>query len=482
MKFRTKLMVWITILLSAAFGLGGSLLIAISFNVALGSEKDSALSSYQMVLNTLSLVNEMNEELNYDDIASILKQLEEGESSGCAGMRLWNDNGTIYADSDTNQAADTLNSDSGPGMEDLRGEFGEGECALKLISTGNKHYLQISGGFYASFNGDDETIYLDGLYDVSSAYTARDSQITAYYRVFAGVIILGGATAWLTANLLTRPLRRLSQASKEIASGNLSSRVNIKTDDEIGMLAQDFNMMADRLEENITELRAAMKRQEEFMGSFAHELKTPMTSIIGYADLMRSQSLSEEDSIEAANYIFSEGKRLESLSFKLLDLIVLKKRDFSLVMSSPSSVIHSIVRLMKPALAKSNIVLQCRCERGACMMEPDLVKSLIINVVDNARKAMDKGGNIYIISHMTEDGCEISVTDNGRGMPEEAISRITEAFYRVDKSRSRAQGGVGLGLALCNEIAQLHNGSLEFKSIQGKGTVVTVYLRGGREL
>ena len=113
------------------------------------------------------------------------------------------------------------------------------------------------------------------------------------------------------------------------------------------------------------------------------------------------------------------------------------------------------------------------------MLEPDLVKSLVINLVDNARKATEKGGNIYILSTMTDTGCAIRVVDNGRGMPQEAISKITEAFYRVDKSRSRAQGGAGLGLALCRQIVELHGGKMEFESILGKGTSVKVTLNGG---
>ena len=113
------------------------------------------------------------------------------------------------------------------------------------------------------------------------------------------------------------------------------------------------------------------------------------------------------------------------------------------------------------------------------MLEPDLVKSLLVNLLDNARKSMDGGGNIYVVSEMLPDGCRIRVLDTGRGIPQEEIAHITEAFYRVDKSRSRAQGGVGLGLSLCSEIVQLHNGTMSFASRVGNGTCVTVELKGG---
>ena len=216
------------------------------------------------------------------------------------------------------------------------------------------------------------------------------------------------------------------------------------------------------------------------MGNFAHEMKNPMTAIIGYAELIRSQTLSEAEQMDAANYIFSEGKRLESLSLKLLDILVLKKKQVDFVAARPAQIVGSMVQHLERVYAEQGIVLQCRCEEGECYLEPDLVRSLLVNLLDNARKAMDKGGNIYIVTRMIPEGCELRILDTGRGIPEEEIAHITEAFYRVDKARSRAQGGVGLGLALCNEIVRLHNGTMKFESRVGNGTCVTVELKGGR--
>ena len=212
------------------------------------------------------------------------------------------------------------------------------------------------------------------------------------------------------------------------------------------------------------------------MGSFAHELKTPMTSIIGYADLLRGQSLDEQEEQEAANYIFSEGKRLEALSLKLLDLLLMKHQNLALVETDPAVLINSLVTHLQPVYREQGIVLQCRCEAGLCRLEPDLFSSVLTNLLDNARKALDQGGNIYVLGKQ-EDGCyQIQVLDNGRGMPEEALRHLTEAFYRVDKSRSRAQGGAGLGLTLCSRILELHRGTINFASREGKGTCVTVSL------
>ena len=201
--------------------------------------------------------------------------------------------------------------------------------------------------------------------------------------------------------------------------------------------------MAERLSDNISELKNSMEHQEMFMGSFAHELKTPMTSIIGYADLLRSDALGPEESQEAANYIFSEGKRLEALSFKLLDLLMMRNQKLKMVPTDMKHMIENLTYHLQPVYRKRGIALQCRCEPGICMAEPDLFGSVIANLVDNSRKAMDHGGNIMIMGDSYNGDYRIRVIDNGRGMPEEAIRHITEAFYRVDKSRSRAQGRTG---------------------------------------
>ena len=216
------------------------------------------------------------------------------------------------------------------------------------------------------------------------------------------------------------------------------------------------------------------------MADFSHEMKTPMTSIIGYADLLRSQVLTPDEQMDAANYIFSEGKRLEALGLKLLDMLSLDQSKLQLVPAHPADLVAGLLEHLKRLYAQKGIALQYRTEEGVCYLEPDLFKTLLVNLMDNARKALDSGGNIYVWQEMLPDGCRVRVLDNGRGIPPEALAHLTEAFYRVDKSRSRAQGGAGLGLSLCNEIVQLHGGTMQFESRVGNGTVVTVELKGGR--
>ena len=157
----------------------------------------------------------------------------------------------------------------------------------------------------------------------------------------------------------------------------------------------------------------------------------------------------------------------------------MKREDFVLIPTHPAEVVRYAATLLQPALEKQHILLYTRCGKGTALLEPNLVQSMVVNLVDNARKAINGKGTILLETWTEADGCVFRVTDNGRGIPPEALSRITEAFYRVDKSRSRAQGGVGLGLSLCREIAELHHGTIHFESILGKGTRVTATLNGG---
>lgn len=451
------------VLLSLTFGFGGSLLISASFNDALSRTTDVALGSHRLLLYTLAAVSG-NAPANDDEAVGALEQLDAQGSQNWTALRLSDGQRTIYQSKNMS----SLKSDI---LEDV--DSTHLASRIELTKSG-AHLLLIAGRFETKTGPR----FLESAYDISSIYDARLSQEDIYRKAFAVVIVLGAVVSWLLTFWLTRPLQRLSDVSQKIASGDLTCRAE-GGKDEIGKLALDFNYMTERLEENITELRDTMHRQEAFMGYFAHELKTPMTSIIGYADLLRSHELSENDRREAANYVFTEGRRLEVLSLKLLDLIVLKKRDMTLVPVSVRHLVAEIVRLLKPIAVKSGVTVRYQCDDGLCLLEPDLVKSLLINLTDNARKALDNGGRIMIESKTLPDGCIIRVADNGRGIPETELAKITDAFYRVDKSRSRAQGGVGLGLSLCSEIVALHNGEMSFESVVGKGTIVTVELKGG---
>lgn len=458
MRFRQKLllcMVWLFVL---SYGIGGTLLIAQSFRQSLKEQKTTAAASYQMTLRTLSLVSSIDTQQNFSNVSVVLSQIEN--SSDWCAAKLHRSTEVIYQ--------------SGSAFADLSPK----EDALMTVFTqGGSHYLQLSGRLYAN----KAAVQLDIVYPIESLYQTRAKQISTYRQIFLILLAVGAVLSLLLSYFLTKPLFSVSRASKKLAQGELNARADVHSNDEVGALAKNFNQMAERMEQTISELQETTHQQEDFIGSFAHEMKTPMTSIIGYADLLRGQTLSEEEQIDAANYIFSEGKRLQALSMKMLDLLVLKNQTPHLVCTEMSSLLRSLVEHLQPVYGQFNIDLQARCAAGKCMVEPDLFRSLMVNLLDNARKAMENGGNIFILSDSIDGNYRVRVVDNGCGIPEEALAHLTEAFYRVDKSRSRKQGGVGLGLSLCRRIIDLHDGSLQFESRQGGGTCVSVFLKEAEE-
>ena len=468
MKFKHKLVLCMVALLGLSFGLGGTMLIHRSFKTSLSSTIDSDLQNYESIQSTLLIAVDTNSVSSYIDMSNIINQLSAQGNSNRKNIILRNSDMEVVSIMNSSFTYKEMKPSD------------ENTCNSIIWRENNNYYLQLCSSMDINTENLDIS-QMDIVYDITSVYAARAQEQNTFRLLLIAIFVVGSITSMIAASLLTKPLEKLSSLAQHISHGDYSARLHIHSGDEIEALANDFNNMADTIEDNISEHHFSMEKQEQFMGSFAHELKTPMTSIIGYADLLRSQNMSEDETNEAANYIFSEGKRLESLSLKLLDLLVVKNQETILTPTDPSLAIQNVINVMKPELAKEHITLKSSCRKGCCMMDIDLFQSLIINIIDNARKAIDDNGLIHVAGTVRDDNYVIIIKDNGRGMPPEEITRISEAFYRIDKSRSRAQGGAGLGLAICSKIAEIHQAKIKYKSAVGRGTVVTITLPNIKE-
>jgi signal transduction histidine kinase len=263
-----------------------------------------------------------------------------------------------------------------------------------------------------------------------------------------------------------------------MASGNLDERLSSLRKDEIGELAASFNTMADSIQDKMDALILNARQKEDFVASFAHELKTPLTSVIGYADMLYQKELPPGQVKRAAWYILSEGLRLEALSIKLMDMIVLNRQDFVLVEMSADELLQDVTAGLTPLLGEKNVDLRIIAAPAMIKVEYDLFKTLLLNLIDNSIKA--DCTQVLLSGKAGAGYYRISVADNGRGIVASELERITEAFYMVDKSRSHKQHGAGLGLALAAKIAEIHGSQLEFVSEPGKGTEVAINLAGER--
>ena len=462
MSYRLKLILTISVLIALTFSAGGTILISVSFQNSLETETQAALNDFQGIQNTLYLLNSMGAQTGFDNLREALDSMAEQKVGRWQALCLKTGDHTIYQS---------------------RGELLMG-YALPALSTSQCSYIRLDDSYgqgllaQSTIAAGSERLVLTARFDFSALYRTRESQNRIYLAAYAAVVTLGILAAVVLSFTMTRRLRRLTTAVRKIAGGDLTTRSRIASSDEFGQLSRDFDAMADKLQETLSRMESDMQQQESFMGAFAHELKTPMTAIIGFADLLRQGNLDESTRMTAANYIFTEGRRLEKLSFKLLELIVLRKDTIAMKRVWLNRYLEEIERALAPSLREKGIRLVCRAEQARAVLEPDLVKSLLYNLIDNASKAMDQGGIIGVKATAIPGGCQFYVADNGRGMEEKELSRITEAFYRVDKARSRSQGGAGLGLALCKQIVELHSGNISFTSEPRKGTRVTVTLYG----
>ena len=472
MKFAVKVFLITVIIVALCSTWAGYLLIDSVFDSSIEAETESAIEKNRLLSFAL-VTAAANIPASYDIlpdqvICEIAETLEEAYLNSALYVAInYSDGEPIYAIG-RNVFSDT----------ELNDVPDSGMLSYKMIHTDEGAYIQVLS--ITELPGRE--VIMETQTDIGNAFEQRDDAYSSYRILIICAIAITAILMLLISFWLTRPIRELIRTARHIERGDLKSRAVIYGNDEIAQLTKSFNSMADSLEEQIHKLENEARAKEDFIASFAHELKTPLTSIIGYSDMLRSRDMDERDRFTAANYIFKEGRRLESLSLKLMDMIVLRRTEPELKRVNGRVFLSEVAGIVQPSLRQNGIKLKVRSEASSVWMEPDLMKTLVINLLDNARKASEEGSRIELYGQSENGHYDIIVRDYGRGIPQNELDKITEAFYMVDKSRSRAQNGAGLGLAICAEIASLHNTSLEFKSEVGQGTAVRIRLKGGEPL
>ena len=344
-----------------------------------------------------------------------------------------------------------------------------GDKVFSVIQRRGEQYILLAGKKIPVTEGGDYRLIL--VRDISSLYRDIRDQAFFYLAVYFGMAVLAVLLVFFLAKRILRPLSELQRAARDIREGDFARRAGVRTRDETGMLAADFNAMAERIEGQVRELSEESERRRQMLGSLAHELKTPMTSIIGYSDSLLHVNLREEQKERALLHIYEQCRRLERLSGKLMSLVGMYDNDsIHLEQTRMEELFLQVVSLEEFHLRKRGISLVHSCHMEDRKVDRDLFTSLLVNLIDNGAKASAEGGTVFLLG----EGNRITVKDQGCGIPGEEIRRVTEAFYMVDKARSRKEGGCGLGLSLCVRIAQLHGARLCIESKVGKGTAVSV--------
>ena len=276
--------------------------------------------------------------------------------------------------------------------------------------------------------------------------------------------------SYLLSTTIIKPVKEITVAAEEIAQGKLDVRVPKRYDDEVGKLAVTLNHMAEELSKH-------KKLTEDFISSTSHELRTPLTSIKGWASTLNSGDFADMAEVkEGLKIIENETDRLALLVNDLLDFSKLTSKRTSLGLEAVDvgEFLCEIRNQMNPRAQRKGIFLGIEVEDDLALIKADRnrLKQVMINILDNSLKYSQEGGRIMISCQSKENEILISIEDSGIGIPEEDLPKVKEKFYKVSTSFS----GNGLGLAICEEIVNLHNGRLDISSVFGKGTKVDIYL------
>lgn len=363
------------------------------------------------------------------------------------------------------QGEDVLQNDSGIALRDIsrKDEI--------IEETPECYHQQIGENWYCiaqSYCTVGKDIYTVGVIrDITDDMTTLTQQTILSIGICISALVLAMAAISLFVAKSLLPIQNLQQGANAIATGDYKKRITIKANDEVGQLASCFNEMALAIQNHVNQVEEVSEDRKLLLRALAHEMRTPVTAISGYAHALCYAKLDEKDQQEAIAFIHSESLRLERLSSKLTELITLEDFRIEADIIEAGKFAKSLSRILYPIAEKSFI--QLSITSGGCIYgDQDLLTSVLTNLFDNAKKA---GAN-YIQIELRSGFLRVS--DNGKGIPAAEIEKITQPFYQVDSSRHE---GFGLGLSLCNKIAQLHGGLLQIESNPGVGSIITISLQ-----
>lgn len=309
--------------------------------------------------------------------------------------------------------------------------------------------------------------FSDEAYDVKTDFGRKGWLITV------AVTIVSAAIAYFVSGQALKPLRKLSQQAEKIDQDSISDiRLNEDTVKEFRQLSISVNLMLDRLSESFA-------TQRQFSGNAAHELRTPLAIMQTKLELFAAEHKNMEG--DTAELVRSQAEQLDRLS-KLVHTLL----EMSNLSSAPRSdrielapLVEEIITDLTPLASQNDITMEQDCDNVVITGSDALIYRLVFNLIENAVKYNRRGGSVSVSVHKENSAVVVRVSDTGCGIPEEYRESIFQPFFRVDKSRSRQMGGVGLGLALVHEIAVLHGGSVRAEPGNKSGTVFIVTLPAG---
>ena len=358
---------------------------------------------------------------------------------GCVTMLVYK-NGVYYMDS-LQEAVDTRGDDQSDDAEEI--------------------YISIPEDKWDEFAND----FSVQVYNNKADYRKNSLIISAV------LALLGGVATYFISGHALRPIREFSDKIEKVQAQNLAdSRIEENQVKELNQLSVSYNRMLERLS-------AAFEIQRQFTANAAHELRTPLALMQVQLDLYHSNSHpdNDADTVQMIKMVTEQNDRLNKMVKTLLDMSELQTvgRDDEIILDA---LVDEVLEDLEPLAEGKNIRLIGKCKDITMVGSDILIYRLVYNLVENAIKYNHSGGQVTVTADRKEKHVYLSVEDTGTGIPEELKERVFEPFFRVDKSRSRELGGVGLGLALVREIVRVHDGSITVKANPSGGTIFEVVL------
>lgn len=398
---------------------------------------------------------------NNEEIKNMIEDFSNKTESDIRLLRL-KDRKTLFSAYYDNE---NINIFSNKELDEIVKDTEKEGATRKYLRTGNGEML-----FNTLIRDRDNNIYL--LQSKHKIFYPKERRAFLWIMLFLCILIIALSAFPISRNI-TNPINKLIDASQKLASGKFGYSVDVKSGDEIGRLAANFNQMSERI-------RQLHENRKNLLADISHELRTPLARIQTDAEIIIDKNLSEEKRRDYLNDIIEEIRCMNSLIEDLFNLskIDLGFEKLNLEDIEFSTLMNELYNQFEASIKRKNIEMEFvdRLNNQKIRADKAKIKQVISNLISNALQHTEEGGKIVITGHIVDGKIEISVKDNGKGIPEEELPKIFNRFYRVDKSRARDSGGSGLGLAICKRIIAFHKGDIRAESKLNEGTTITFTL------
>lgn len=451
-----------------------ALILYFSFNTT----KEHYITNFQRDLTNLnvSLSDKIAQEINNKDTSKLRTFVKSVGRTLLIRITVLDNKGNVLADSKANP--DTMdNHFNRPEIQQaLAKHFGK---STRFSLTLKHEFLYVASPIYFQ---NQIVGFIRTSYYLDYINSLFNKLINDFIKIFILITFLLLVGVFFLIRNISSPLKKLSNATKEVASGKFDTKLNIKRKDEIGKLSENFNIMSSQLSilfNEVNQQKEESKRLEkikkDFIINVSHELKTPLTAIKGFIETLEEE-IEEPENLHYVKIIRRNTDRLINIVQDLLLLSELEDETAAnkLLISSVDLkiILENIKRLFEQKLIHKGLFLEILIEDGFPKVQIDSYRfeQVFINLINNSIKYTDNGGVKIELKTLPQNRVQIAVSDTGAGIPEEDQDRIFERFYISEKSRSRKYDGTGIGLSIVKHILMLHNGTIELDKTYKNGT------------